>query len=100
LGCLRWPPSCFFPGAIFGLIGGALFGPASLNIPLSDLAARLGELASSKRQPVAIVCRTDKRSAKAAELLIEASFADVAIVRGGMEQWQREGFVVADATTG
>jgi rhodanese-related sulfurtransferase len=74
--------------------------PASLNIPLSDLPARLGELASSKRRQVAIVCRTDKRSAKAAELLIEARFADVAIVRGGMEQWQREGFVVAGATTG
>jgi rhodanese-related sulfurtransferase len=33
-------------------------------------------------------------------LLIEASFADVAIVRGGMEQWQREGFAVAGATIG
>ena len=45
------------------------------------------------------MCRTDKRSAKATELLIAARFADVAIVRGGMEQWQREGFAVAGATT-
>jgi rhodanese-related sulfurtransferase len=53
------------------------------------------ELESSKRRPVAIVCRTDKRSLKAAELLIEARFVDVAIVRGGMEQWHREGFGIA-----
>jgi len=69
--------------------------PASVNIPVSDLAARMSELEPAKGRRVAIVCRTDKRSATAAELLIEARFTDVAIVRGGMEQWQREGFVVA-----
>lgn len=69
--------------------------PASLNIPLADLPARMPELESSKRRRVAIVCRTDKRSVKAAELLIEARFIDVAIVRGGMEQWNREGFAIA-----
>jgi rhodanese-related sulfurtransferase len=74
--------------------------PAAINIPLPELGARIGELEASKRRSIAIVCRTDKRSAKAAELLIEADFADVAIVRGGMEHWQREGFVVAGATTG
>lgn len=73
--------------------------PAALNIPLADLAARLGELESAKRGLVAIVCRTDKRSAKAAAMLIEAGFGEVAIVRGGMEQWQREGFPVAGAAT-
>jgi len=69
--------------------------PASVNIPLADLPARMPELESSKRRRVAIVCRTDKRSVKAAELLIEAHFVDVAIVRGGMEQWNREGFGIA-----
>jgi rhodanese-related sulfurtransferase len=67
---------------------------------VNDVESRIGELASSKHHQVAIVCRTDKRSAKAAELLIEASFAGVAIVPGGMEQWQREGLAVAGATTG
>jgi len=32
-------------------------------------------------------------------LLIGARFADVAIMRGGMEQWQREGFAAAEAIT-
>jgi uncharacterized membrane protein YdjX (TVP38/TMEM64 family) len=41
--------------------------PASLNIPLADLPARMPGLESSKRRRVAIVCRTDKRSVKAAE---------------------------------
>ncbi|CAG0958253.1 Cdc25 family phosphatase [Burkholderiales bacterium] len=69
--------------------------PASVNIPQSDLSARLPDLEASKRRRMAIVCRTDRRSARAAELLIEARFVDVAIVRGGMEQWTREGFAVA-----
>lgn len=33
--------------------------------------------------------RTDKRSARAAEMLRGAGFADMAVLRGGMEQWNR-----------
>jgi len=73
--------------------------PASFNIPLADLPARMPELESSKQRRIAIVCRTDKRSLKAAELLIEARFVDVAIVRGGMEQWNREGFAITREPT-
>jgi rhodanese-related sulfurtransferase len=39
---------------------------------------------------VAIVCRTDKRSAKAAQLLVRAGFSSVHVVRGSMEQWNRD----------
>ncbi len=74
--------------------------PCGDHTPCLNSARALVSSAASKRRSIAIVCRTDKRSAKAAELLIEASFADVTIVRGGMEHWQREGFVVAGATTG
>jgi uncharacterized membrane protein YdjX (TVP38/TMEM64 family)/rhodanese-related sulfurtransferase len=69
--------------------------PGSVNMALADMPARLHEIESSRRHTVAIVCRTDKRSLKAAELLIEARFVDVAIVRGGMEQWNRGGFGTA-----
>jgi len=69
--------------------------PVAQNIPVSDLPARLKELQSSHRRRVTLVCRTDKRSAQAAELLKRAGFADVAVVRGGMEQWNREGLSVA-----
>ena len=74
--------------------------PAARNIPSGDLPASLKALESSQRQRVTLVCRTDKRSAQAAALLKQAGFADVAVLRGGMEQWNRAGFeIVREANT-
>ena len=42
----------------------------------------------------AIICRTDKKSAKVALLLTEEGFADVHIVRGGMTKWIEAGLPV------
>jgi rhodanese-related sulfurtransferase len=61
--------------------------PGSMNIPLADLASRLTELQGLKHQPIVLVCRTDKRSAKAAELLGAAGFGRVEVLRGGMTLW-------------
>lgn len=41
----------------------------ALNIPLGELPARLTEINAHKDRPVIVVCKTDKRSASAAELL-------------------------------
>jgi uncharacterized membrane protein YdjX (TVP38/TMEM64 family) len=65
--------------------------PGALNIPLVNLADRLSELDAARQQPVVLVCRTDKRSAKAAALLRAAGFAHVAVLRGGMMQWSARG---------
>ena len=59
----------------------------SMNIPLADLPGRLTELQGLKHQPIVLVCRTDKRSAKAAELLDAAGFGRVEVLRGGMMLW-------------
>jgi rhodanese-related sulfurtransferase len=59
----------------------------SLNIPLPELPNRLAELQALKEKTLVLVCRTDKRSAKAAELLSAAGFSCVEVLRGGMEQW-------------
>ena len=59
----------------------------SLNIPLTVLDDRIGELAPYLNRPVAIVCRTDKRSAKAARLLAKQGFTDLHVVRNGMTAW-------------
>ncbi len=64
------------------------------NIPVEELQQRMNELEDYLEQPVAIVCRTDKRSAKAALLLTEEGFADVHIVRGGMTKWIEAGLPV------
>jgi uncharacterized membrane protein YdjX (TVP38/TMEM64 family)/rhodanese-related sulfurtransferase len=61
------------------------------NMPLAELAGRLVEIAAARDETVVVVCRTDKRSAKAAALLRAAGFRDVRVLRGGMEQWTRTG---------
>jgi uncharacterized membrane protein YdjX (TVP38/TMEM64 family)/rhodanese-related sulfurtransferase len=66
----------------------------AVNIPVEDLQQRLDEIGNYLEQPVAIVCRTDKKSAKAALLLTEEGFADVHIVRGGMTKWIEAGLPV------
>jgi rhodanese-related sulfurtransferase len=66
----------------------------ALNIPLEDLPRRLGELDDYRDHLVAIVCRTDMRSAAAARLLGRAGFADVQVVRGGMTGWLKAGLPV------
>lgn len=66
----------------------------SKNIPVEELGSRLSEITDFLERPIAIVCRTDRRSAKAAQLLTRKGFADVHIVKGGMTDWNQEGYEV------
>jgi rhodanese-related sulfurtransferase len=61
------------------------------NIPLSELAKRLGELEKQKTQSVIAVCASGKRSATATALLTRAAFAQVVSLEGGMSAWQEQG---------
>jgi rhodanese-related sulfurtransferase len=61
--------------------------PGAVNIPLGELDQRLDELRSTVNGDVAVVCRTDKRSAAAQTILRNAGFKNVAVLRGGMERW-------------
>jgi uncharacterized membrane protein YdjX (TVP38/TMEM64 family) len=67
------------------------------NIPLETLDARLDELTVDLERPIALVCCTDRRSAKAAALLARRGFADVHVVQGGMTAWLGNGWPVEDA---
>ena len=60
---------------------------SAVNIVVEELTDRMNELTDYLERPIAIVCRTDKRSAKAALLLTEQGFHDVHVVRGGMTKW-------------
>jgi uncharacterized membrane protein YdjX (TVP38/TMEM64 family)/rhodanese-related sulfurtransferase len=70
--------------------------PASRNIPLPELAARLGELEDWRGGMVAVLCRTDKRSAKAVEMLKAEGFSGVRLVAGGMVEWGKRGLPVEE----
>ncbi len=69
--------------------------PGARNIPLDALPQRLDELSDYLERPIVIVCRTDKRSAKAAQLLAQRGFADVHVIQGGMTDWNQKGYPVA-----
>lgn len=60
---------------------------SAVNIAVEELPDRMNELTEYIERPIAIVCRTDKRSAKAALILTEQGFHDVHVVRGGMTKW-------------
>lgn len=64
--------------------------PGAINIPLADLPGRIEEVATQSR-PVVLVCKTDRRSARAAETLLSAGVRDVAVLRGGTDGWQQRG---------
>jgi uncharacterized membrane protein YdjX (TVP38/TMEM64 family)/rhodanese-related sulfurtransferase len=75
-------------------VGGLGHIPGAVNIPVGDIASRLIEIKALGDKPVIMVCRTDKRSARAAEFLRGGNFADVRVLRGGMERWNQNGLQV------
>ncbi len=71
---------------------------SAVNIAVEELPDRMDELTDYIERPVAIVCRTDKRSVKAALLLTKQGFHDVHVVRGGMTEWIKAGLPVENKT--
>lgn len=68
--------------------------PTARLVPLGELAQRLPELAAYKNKPVAVICRSGRRSAKAVTLLQNEGFTQVSNVSGGMTAWQAAGLPV------
>lgn len=54
-------------------------------IPVGDLPARMGELDASGE--IVVYCKTGVRSARAAEMLRSAGFANVSVLKGGITEW-------------
>jgi uncharacterized membrane protein YdjX (TVP38/TMEM64 family)/rhodanese-related sulfurtransferase len=69
--------------------------PGAVNIPLGSFSARSVADRGGTKPPVVLICRTDRRSAAAAEILRAAGRGDVLVLRGGMEEWNRSGLAVA-----
>ncbi len=62
--------------------------PASVMIPLGQVAQRLSEL--PKDVPIVVYCHHGGRSARAAQFLQEQGFTDVKNLRGGIDAWALE----------
>lgn len=63
----------------------------SLNIPLAQLSQRLPELETLRGRPVAVICRTNRMSSTAAEVLRGAGFRSIQVVSDGMLAWHQLG---------
>ncbi|MES2642325.1 MAG: rhodanese-like domain-containing protein [Myxococcota bacterium] len=66
--------------------------PGAKNVPLDQLAARLGEFGTADTE-VYVVCQSGRRSASASDTLAAQGLRPVD-VRGGTSAWQAAGFVV------
>ena len=67
--------------------------PGAVNVPLGELADRTPDL-RRRKQPIVVVCQTDRRSARAAAELLAAGLDDVAVLRGGTDDWHRRGLAL------
>ena len=62
----------------------------SKHIPLAELNGRLGELEKFKNKTLVVVCDKGVSAFSAARLLEKAGFADVVVMEGGIEAWQKQ----------
>lgn len=65
------------------------------NVPLDELPSRLAEIDPNRTRPIALVCRTDRRSATAATLLAVQGYTAARALRGGMTAWRERGLPTA-----
>ena len=59
----------------------------AMNIPVEQLEQSISELEAHVEKSISIICTTDRRSAKAANILLKHGFRDVHVVKGGMTDW-------------
>ena len=60
--------------------------PGTTLIPLKDLSVRLDEL--PKGQKIVVVCRSGNRSQSGRDILLNAGFAQVTSMTGGVSSWK------------
>lgn len=62
-------------------------------LPMSQLAARAGEIPTGSDTPVLLICNTQNRSSATLRALRErGGFGHVSFVEGGMSEWARRGW--------
>ncbi len=72
----------------------AIHAPNAKLIPLGEVGSRLKEIEAYKNKPIAVMCRSGRRSATAVALLQEAGFTRVSNVQGGILAWEQAGLEV------
>ena len=65
--------------------------PGARRLPMSQLEQRFAEIPRDGKQPVLLICATQNRSRKVAQLLNERGYSHVRYVVGGMTDWAQRG---------
>ena len=63
--------------------------PQAVNIPVTELSNRLGELGSVRDKEIITVCKSGGRAHTAAQILMQAGFSQVHVMLGGMLAWKK-----------
>ncbi len=66
--------------------------PNATLIPLDQLPARLNELPKDKE--IVVVCRSGNRSQQGRNILLNAGFAQVTSMQGGLTDWRASGYPI------
>lgn len=61
--------------------------PGATCVPLDEIAERVDEVGASGDATRVLVCKTDKRSTRAARILMGAGLSDVRVLAGGVDAW-------------
>ncbi len=69
----------------------------SMLLPLEQLEQRIDEINDYYEKTVVCICRTDRQSVKAAQILTEKGFADVHVAKMGMTNWIKNNYSVEQA---
>ena len=63
-----------------------------LFIPFDEVEQNLSKLPSDKGTKIVVYCRSGRMSAISAEVLVGLGYTNVWNLKGGMAEWQREGY--------
>ncbi len=63
----------------------------ALNIPVTELGSRIGELPFNRDEPIVAICLSAHRSIPAVRLLKQEGYKDVRQLQGGMLAWWHAG---------
>jgi rhodanese-related sulfurtransferase len=68
--------------------------PSARNVEFPELQAKIGQIAKNKSNPVVLVCQTGQQSQRASRTVSEAGYAEVHVLEGGVDAWQKAGMPV------
>lgn len=63
--------------------------PGSINIPVAELASRLGEIEAHKGSEVVVYCERGGRAVVATEILEAVNFSSIRHMEGDMSAWRK-----------